>query len=144
MGVSVSFAPAVEFEQTMDEAFPEIDPGIRPYGSRVLVQIRTAKTMSKGGIQLVQETQEAIQWNQQVGKVRAIGPLAFRNRTELKLWPEGEWCKEGEYVRVPKYGGDKWERRIPGTEDMALFVIFNDLDLLGAVTCDPREIIAFV
>lgn len=143
MGVMMNFAP-VEFEQTIDEAFPDVNPGINPFGSRVLVQILTAKSKSKGGIALARETREAVQWNQQTGVIRALGPLAFRDRKTRELWPEGAWADVGKFVRVPKYGGDKWERPIPNTEDQALFVIFNDLDLLGEVTCDPREIIAFV
>ena len=31
----------------MIEAFPVVDPGVEPYGSRVLVQIRTPKKKSK-------------------------------------------------------------------------------------------------
>lgn len=144
MGISVNFSP-VEFDQTLEEAFPVIDPGIVPFGSRVLVQIRSARTKSKGGIELVSETREAVQWNQQVGKVVAIGPLAFHNRETMKPWPEGEWAKVGEYVRVPKYGGDKWERKNPSDPDaMALFAVFNDLDLLGRITCNPLDIIAFI
>lgn len=143
MGLSVNFTP-VAFDQTIVEAFPEVDPGVQPFGSRVLVQIRSAKTKSAGGIALVQETREAVQWNQQTAKVVAIGPLAFKNRTEMKEWPEGAWAKVGEFVRVPKYGGDKWERPIPGTEDNALFVIFNDLDLLGRCTGNPLDIVAFI
>lgn len=143
MGLSVNFTP-VKFAQTIEEAFPDIDPGIVPFGSKVLVQIRTAKTKSEGGIALVQETREAVQWNQQTGVVRAIGPLAFKNRQTQEGWPEGAWAKPGDFVRVPKYGGDKWERPIPGTEDNALFVIFNDLDLLGRCTGDPLSIIAFI
>ena len=38
------------YEETMKEAFPDVDPGIQPFGSRVLVQIRTAKTKTSGGI----------------------------------------------------------------------------------------------
>ena len=143
-GVSVNFTP-VEFDQTLEQAFPDIDPGVTPFGSRVLVQIRSARSKSKGGIALVSETREAVQWNQQVGKVVAIGPLAFHNRETMKLWPEGEWAAVGDFVRVPKYGGDKWERNNPADEDsMALFALFNDLDLLGRITCNPLDIIAFI
>jgi co-chaperonin GroES (HSP10) len=143
MGLSMNLSP-VNFEQTMEDAFPDIDPGILPFGSRVLVQIRTAKSKSSGGIALVQETREAVQWNMQTAKVRAFGPLAFKNRTSQEVWPEGQWCDIGDFVRVPKYGGDKWERPIPKSEDMALFVIFNDLDLIGKISIDPRDIVSFV
>lgn len=144
-GLSVNFAP-VKFSQTMDEAWPDVDPGIRPFGSRVLVQLRCAKELTEGGIALAKETREAVQWNQQVGKIRAIGPLAFKSRDTQNPWPEGEWAEVGQFVRVPKYGGDRWERPIVegDMDNTALFILVNDLDLLGAVTCDPRDIVAFI
>ena len=73
-----------------------------------------------------------------------MGPLAFKNRNDMKPWPEGEWCKAGEHVRVAKYGGDRWEVKIPGKDDSAMFVIFNDLDIIGQVTGDPLAIRAFI
>lgn len=125
------------------EAFPEVDAGVTPYGSRVLVQIRTPKVKSAGGIYLGNETRETEKWNTQVAKVIAIGPLAFRNRNTQQLWPEGKWCGPGEFVRVPKYGGDRWTVPIRQDEE-AMFVIFNDLDIIGRVTGDPLAIKAFI
>lgn len=75
-----------------------------------------------------------------------VGPLAFKNRNTMELWPEGSWCTDGDFVRVPKYGGDRWE--VPLDKDpngeKALFVIFNDLDIIGKVTGDPLQIKAFI
>lgn len=127
------------------DAFPPVDPGVVPYGSRVLVQIRTPKTKSKGGIILTPDTKETELWNTQTAKVVAVGALAFKNRNTMEPWPEGAWCKPGEFVRVPKYGGDRWQ--VPVSKDgseFALFVIFNDLDVIGLVTGDPLEIKAFI
>lgn len=127
----------------LEEAFPEIDSGVRPFGSRVLVQIRNPRKKSKGGIVLHGETKETEKWNTQVAKVISMGPLAFCNRNTGEQWPEGQWCKPGHFVRVAKYGGDRWE--VPyGEGDVALFVIFNDLDIIGEVTCDPLNIRAFI
>lgn len=131
--------------QTIDEAFPEVNPGVEPYGSRVLVQIRTPKKKTKGGIILTKDTVETDLWNTQVAKVVSVGPLAFKNRDTMKTWAEGEWCKPGEFIRCPKYGGDRWQVAVPGRPDEdALFVIFNDLDIIGKVTVDPLEIKAFI
>ena len=132
------------YEDAIAEAFPAVDAGIRPFGSRVLIQIRTPKKTSRGGIILDVGTQDTEKWNTQIGKVVAIGPLAFKSRNDMKTWPEGEWCKVGEHVRVAKYGGDRWEVKVPGTDDSAMFVIFNDLDILGQVTGDPLAIKAFI
>jgi len=128
----------------MKEAFPEVDPGIQPFGSYVLVQIRAPKTKSAGGIILGTETKDTERWNTQVGKVVSVGPLAFRNRNNMEMWPEGAWCAVGDFIRVAKYGGDRWEVPIEGTEDVALFAIFKDTDLIGKVTTDPLKIRAFI
>ena len=133
------------YENAMAEAFPAVDAGIQPFGSRVLIQIRTPKKKSSGGIIIdIHGSNETEKWNTQIGKVVALGPLAFKNRDSMTTWPEGEWCKAGEYVRVAKYGGDRWEVKIPGTNDSAMFVIFNDLDIIGQVTGDPLAIRAFI
>ena len=133
------------YEDAMAEAFPAVNAGIQPFGSRVLIQIRTPKKTSAGGIIIdIHGSNETEKWNTQIGKVVALGPLAFKNRDSMATWPEGEWCKAGEYVRVAKYGGDRWEVKIPGTNDSAMFVIFNDLDIIGQVTGDPLAIRAFI
>lgn len=126
-----------------DDAFPPIDPGVKPLGSRVLVQLRSAKRKTKGGIILTGETRETEQWNTQVAKVRALGPVAFHNRTTLEPWPEGAWCEVGNYVRCPKYGGDRWSV-LDESGDEVLFVLFNDLDIIGLVEGDPLAMKAFI
>jgi len=131
------------YEDALKEAFPAVEAGIQPFGSRVLVQIRTPKTTTAGGIILSTDTKDTEKWNTQVAKVISIGPVAFKNRTTLDSWPEGDWCKEGDFVRVAKYGGDRWEVPLPNGES-AMFVIFNDLDIIGKVTTDPLKVKAFI
>jgi co-chaperonin GroES (HSP10) len=130
-------------ENAWAEAFPDVHPGIQPFGSRVLVQIRTPRRVSRGGIILSAETQDTERWNTQVAKVISVGPLAFKNRNTQETWPEGDWCKPGDFVRVAKYGGDRWEVPV-NKNDSAMFVIFNDLDIIGQVTGDPLAIKAFI
>jgi len=125
------------------DAFPEIDPGVRPFGSRVLLQIRRAKTKTKGGIILSGESRDTEMWNTQVAKVRAVGPLAYHNRNTMEPWPEGTWAGVGSHVRAPKYGGDRWSVLMEGGDEV-IFVLFNDLDLLGEITGDPLAMKAFL
>lgn len=132
------------FENAMAEAFPAVDAGIQPFGSRVLIQIRTPKKKTSGGIILDIGTQDTEKWNTQIGKVISLGPLAFKNRNDMTAWPEGAWCQAGEFVRVAKYGGDRWEVKVPNSDESAMFVIFNDLDIIGQVTGDPLKIKAFI
>jgi len=141
----LELANKVEFGyDNADEAFPPCDPGIMPFGSRVIVQIRTPKTQTKGGIILTTETRETDAWNTQIAKVICVGELAFKNRTTMEPWPEGSWCSPGDFVRVPKYGGDRWTIKSNDGEHEVLLVIFNDLDLIGKVTGDPLAIKAFI
>ena len=127
----------------IDEAFPACDPGVSPFGSRVLVQIRTAKKKTGGGIILVAESREIEHANTQVAKVVSVGSLAFKTRNTMESWPEGSWCAPGDFVREPRYGGDRWTVKTSDDEE-AVLVIFNDLDLVGKVTGDPLAIKAFL
>lgn len=135
-------ASALAYE-SIEEAFPEVDAGLKPFGSKVLVQIRTPMRQTRGGIHLPEESRETEFWNTQVSKVIALGPVAYRNRDTLELWPEGEWVQPGAFVRCPKYGGDRWEVPVSSNET-ALFVLFNDLELAGEITGDPLDMVAFI
>ena len=131
------------YEDAMAEAFPAASAGVQPFGSRVLVQIRTPKTKTASGIIIDNGSRDTEKWNTQVARVVAHGPVAYRNRNTLDPWPEGSWARPGDYVRVPKYGGDRWEVPLSNGES-ALFVIFNDLDIIGKVEGDPLAIRAFI
>lgn len=135
---------SVEFSYDgLDEAFPPCDAGVKPFGSRVLCQIRTPKTKTKGGIILTSDVRETEHYNTQVAKVVDMGSLAFKNRNTMESWPEGSWCEVGDFVRVPRYGGDRWSVKTEDGEE-AIVVIFNDLDLVGKVTGDPLAVKAFL
>ena len=126
-------------------AFPEVNSGQRPYGGRVIVQLRRVKKKS-GMIIIVDETKENEKWNNMIGRIVAIGPLAFKNRDTMQPWVEGSWAEIGDFVRVPRWGGDRWERPVPGEdgEDPVLFMTINDHELISAVTDDPLSFKAYV
>jgi co-chaperonin GroES (HSP10) len=108
---------------------------------------RTKKKTTNAGILLVEETKETEKWNNMVAKVIEIGPLAFRHRDSMQPWPEGSWCQVGDYIRVPKWGGDRWEVKVPGDddfEDPALFMVLNDHEVIAKVTGDPLAMRAFI
>jgi co-chaperonin GroES (HSP10) len=126
-------------------AFPSVDPGAKPLGARVLVQLRrTKQKATSAGIILVEETKETEKWNNMVAKVIEIGPLAFKKRDTMEPWPEGSWCEVGDYIRVPKWGGDRWEVEVGKDEEKALFMILNDHEIIAKVTGNPLEMRAFV
>jgi co-chaperonin GroES (HSP10) len=127
------------------DAFPAVDPEATPLGARILVQLRRSKSKTtKAGIILVEETRETEKWNNMVAKVIAIGPLAFRQRDTMAPWPEGSWCEVGDFLRVPKWGGDRWEVSIAGEEEPALFMILNDHEIIAKVTGNPLTMKAFI
>jgi co-chaperonin GroES (HSP10) len=117
--------------RTEAECFPDIDPGIDVAGDRVLVQLRREKTMSKGGIILVDETKATLRFNETVAKVKQVGPLAYKSPDTLEPWPEGPWCSAGDLVRTIKYGGDRF---VVNPEDGGSPVVF--------ITIQAREIIS--
>ena len=129
-------------------AFPSVDPGAQPLGGRILVQLRrTHKKATSAGIILVEETKETEKWNNMVAVVVALGPLAYKNRDTMEYWPEGTWIQVGDYIRVPKWGGDRWEVKVPGDddyEDPAHFMILNDHEVIAKLTGDPMAMRAFL
>jgi len=128
-------------------AFPDVAPGQAPFGGRVIVQLRRIKK-NVGKIILVEETKENEKWNNMIGRVVAIGPLAFKNRETMSSWPEGSWAQVGDFVRVPRWGGDRWERSVVGEENgdlnPVLFMTINDHELIARVTDDPLSFKAYV
>ena len=126
-------------------AFPNVEPGQAPFGGRVIVQLRRIKK-NVGKIILVEETKENEKWNNMIGRVVSIGPLAFKNRETMASWPEGSWAQVGDFVRVPRWGGDRWERNVPGEEEQepVLFMTINDHEVIAKITDDPLSFKTYV
>jgi len=126
-------------------AFPDVAPGQQPYGGRVIVQLRRIKKKA-GRIIIVDETKENEKWNNMIGKVVSIGPLAFKNRDTMASWPEGSWANVGDFVRVPRWGGDRWERPVSNEdgEDPVLFMTINDHELISKIVDDPLSFKVYV
>lgn len=152
--------------KTIDEAFPGVDPEMEPFGVNVIVQIRHAPSESSGGITLSGEDRANIYYNEQVGKVVAMGPMCFQDVVRLEDgtkvvedWAGGPWFKVGDYVWIPKYGGVRFTRGFevmrpmigPGgalrpqlvTEDQ-LFAAYKCKDIIGKIPGDPRRLRTFI
>lgn len=144
---------------SIDEAFPPIDAGEIPAGNQVLFQIRQPKLRTAGGLVLDTETRKTDHYNTTVAKVVACGPLAFRNRETGQPWPEGAWCKPGDFVRIPRYQGERFfvdyerddfeiddqtrRRRDFQAKDQICFVLHKDLCVVSIIA-DPLKVKAFV
>jgi co-chaperonin GroES (HSP10) len=119
-------------------AFPDVDSRIEPLGGRILVQLRRVKKTTAGGILIVNETRDSEKYSTQVAKVVEIGPLAFKKKDTLEPWPEGVWADVGSFVRVPKYGGDRFEVTITSEPDEpCVFMLINDHELIAKIKGDP-------
>ncbi len=127
----------------VQEAFPVVDPGALPLGARVLVQLRKTKTKTASGIILPQETRDTERAQNPVGKVISVGPLAFKKRDTMEPWPEGSWCEVGDFLRVPKWTGDRWEVRVADDESIE-FMIMNDHEVIAKITGNPLQTKAFI
>lgn len=132
------------YSEAMKVAFPDVDPGVVPFGYLILVQLRTPRKLTKGGLIIPDIVQDAERYRVQTGLVRAMGPSAFKRRDTLEEWPEGNWCFNGDFVRCPMYGGDRWVVPVPNSsskDDHAIFMMCKDTDLTGLVTGDPLAVV---
>lgn len=142
---------------SLEEAFPEVDPGERPAGNQVLFQLRAPKARTGGGIIIDTESRRTELDNNQVAKVIAVGPLAFHNRSTGDEWPEGAWAAPGAFVRIPKYQGDRFirhytrpdfdvrdgKRIATETRDEVHFVFMKDLAIISIIS-DPLSVRAYL
>lgn len=130
----------------MEEAFPEMDCGVKPFGQRIVVQMKCPRRKTASGLLLSEETRETDKDNTQVAKVVAIGPLAFKTRDKaMEGWPEGDWFKVGDFVRVPRYGGDRWWMTHPADRaERVEFAMFIEREVCGLLTVDPRTMAAYL
>jgi co-chaperonin GroES (HSP10) len=130
-------------DEDVKEAFPLVDPCFRPYGGRVVVQMRLPKKKLSSGIILPEDSRDTERAQTPIGIIRAIGPLAFKNRDTMESWPEGTWAKVGDFVRVPRWTGDRFEKRLDD-DTVVEFFIMNDHELIGAVEGNPLDVKAYV
>ncbi len=96
----------VEYCDPLD-AFPDIAPPHRPVGYLIMVQLRMPALTTAGVVDLKPEEIQTERDNTQVAKVVALGEMAFKSRETGKEWPEGRWFNVGDFVRIPKYQGDR-------------------------------------
>ncbi len=124
----------------LQEAYPDIMPPFYPCGMLILCQLIAPKRRTRGGLILADETVDAERFRVQTALVRAMGPAAFRRRDTGEAWHEGDWCKPGQFIRTPLYGGDRIAVPYGDNKEEALFVTIKDLDVMGIVTGDPLAI----
>ena len=73
-------------------------------GYHILVRPVSVKAKTKGGIILPDSTKDDIAYLTTVGRVVALGDLAYEDKTKF---PKGPWCKVDDYVCYGKHSGIK-------------------------------------
>ena len=87
-------------EEDVKDPFPLPDMP----GYTVLIRPISVKSKTKGGILLPDSTKDDISYLTTVGKVLAVGDLAYKDKPKF---PKGDWCKVGDYVCYGKHAGTK-------------------------------------
>lgn len=102
---------------------------VEPMGYQLLVMIPPAKE-KKGSILLPEQYTDKQTQASIVGYVVALGADAYEDREKF---PNGAWCKPGDYVMFKAYSGVRF--KLADSE----FRLVND-DTIMAVVKDPAQI----
>ena len=98
-----------------------------PTGYRMLIALPEVKQKTDGGIIRPDDLRNKEQQAASIGFVIKMGPDCY---TDKSRFPNGPWCKEGDWILIRAYAGSKV--KIHGKE----FRIIND-DTVEAVVEDP-------
>ena len=102
-----------------------------PTGWRLLVLPFKMDGKTKGGIHLAETTLEKQQVGSQCGLVLKMGPQCYMDK---ERYPEGPWCKEGQWVMFARYAGSRI--KIEGGEIRLL----NDDEVLATIE-SPEDLL---
>ena len=117
--------------KTPEKQKKELEKVPEPTGWRMVLYPLKLKNKTSGGLHLTDDTVEQSQVATNVCKVLKMGPSCYK---EKEKFPDGPWCKEGNWVLITRYAGSRI--RIEGGE----LRIVNDDEIL-AVIDDPRDIL---
>lgn len=114
-------------------AINDPDPDLSKFkitGHQLLVRPLHVEGKTKGGLLLASKTQHDISYLMNVCKVLALGPRAY---VQDIFEDTGPWCKAGDYVLIPRLGGQKIKLQgIP--------VTLISCDKVLAVLDDPADV----
>ena len=101
-----------------------------PVGYRILVTPVEIEEKTDGGIFIPDDLRDRESVATVIAMVIKLGPSAYKDTAKF---PEGPWCKEGDFILIRPYQGTRV--KVKGTE----FRIIND-DTVEAVIQDPRGV----
>ena len=99
-------------------------------GFHVLVRPVSVKNKTKGGIFIPDSTKDDMSYLTTVGKVIALGELAYK---DIDKFPNGEWCTVGDYVCYGKHAGTKLYY-----QNVKLLLLFDDQVIMRV--SDPKDL----
>tara|TARA_R110001632_G_scaffold27101_1_gene72913 strand:+ start:226 stop:648 length:423 start_codon:yes stop_codon:yes gene_type:complete len=128
----VQMGNALKNDEWIDIEDEVSDPTTLPEmpGFHVLVRPVSVKNKTKGGIFIPDSTKDDMSYLTTVGKVIALGELAYR---DIDKFPNGEWCTVGDYVCYGKHAGTKLYY-----QNVKLLLLFDDQVIMRV--SDPKDL----
>jgi co-chaperonin GroES (HSP10) len=131
MSNQIDLGQAVDLTQLLDKSNEEKATQLpKPSGYRILCAVPEQEKEFESGIAKADETLRIDETLTTVLFVVDLGPDCYTDKTRF---PNGPWCKKGDFVLVKPYAGSRLV--IHGRD----FRIIND-DTVEAVVDDPRGI----
>ena len=103
-----------------------------PVGYRMLLKPFVPEKKTQGGILLSDKTAETMEMTTVVGLVVKMGELCYKDKSKF---PEGPWCKEGQFVIYGRYAGARFKTKFGEHR------IINDDEIVGTIE-KPEDILA--
>ena len=116
-------AEKIKLDEETTRKLPE------PQGYKLLIAIPKLEEKTSGGAIIPDKLKGMEQTASIIGLVIALGKAAYNDADKF---PDGPYCKEGDFVIFRSYSGTRFKLR--GEE----FRLIND-DTVEAVVDDPRE-----
>lgn len=107
--------------------FPDVKPGRRAAGRKIIVQTPTVPEKSTGGIIRIQAAVDDMEAMTAWGVVVDKGPDAYRPDCQVGDFGE-DWCAIGDIVQIPRYG-DSVRFKV----DNAAFMILDDIRVISII-----------
>jgi len=117
---SVAMEKAIKNDQWISNEEDLPDPKDLPHlpGYNLLIRPVSVKGITKGGLLLPDSTQDDMAYLTTVGRILALGELAYLDKNKF---PKGPWCKVGDYVCYGKHTGTKLLYK-----GIKLLILFDD------------------
>lgn len=113
---------------TKDVTDEQLEAGMpKPTGYKILIALPKIEETYKSGIVKADTVRRNEEIATVIGAVLEIGPDAYMDKSKF---PNGPWCKEGDYVIIRAYSGTRFT--LYGKE----FRLIND-DTVEGVVADP-------